>query len=140
MAFCFIFADSFFCCCSLLNTLKATSTNQEGFIPNAPSNFCNCLLISEALCPPQKGQIYHSNILRGLKICIKMMSVGLINPSQKFREVFICFCFVLFLLLWFPFSKPCQDALISSALTRAFLPLWGPNLVQLWVLPSGFQV
>ena len=30
------------------------------------------------------------------------------------------------LLLWFPFSKPCQDALTSRALLRAFFPRWDP--------------
>ena len=29
-------------------------------------------------------------------------------------------------MLWFPFSKPCQDALTSRALLRAFFPLWDP--------------
>lgn len=52
------------------------------------------------------------------------MSVGLINPFQKLREVFICsveflkFCSKL--LLWFPLSEPCQDALLSSPLIKAF--------------------
>ena len=36
-------------CSLLLNTLKETSTTYEGFIPNAPFNFCDLLLISGVL-------------------------------------------------------------------------------------------
>ena len=31
--------------------IKATSTSREGFIPNVLSDFCNFLLVSEAVCP-----------------------------------------------------------------------------------------
>lgn len=84
-----------------------------------------------------KGQICHSDIFRGLRICISMMSVGLINPFQKFREVFICFA---------EFPEYCSNpfALVSpfKALPRCTnkpcstkgLPRWDPESVQLWVL------
>ena len=46
----FCFASLGFCHCSLLvNTLKTTSTNWEGFSSNISSNFCN-FLVSGALC------------------------------------------------------------------------------------------
>lgn len=56
------------------------------------------LLTSKALCP-LKGQIYHSNIFKGFRICISMTSVGLINPFEKFRKVLIFFFFTEFLEL-----------------------------------------
>lgn len=88
-----------------------------------PSYFCNFLLISKVLFLPPKGQIYHYDTFR---ICINMISVGLIHPFEKFREVFICFSeFLISLLLCLPLSKPCQDAPVSSALIRACFPHWG---------------
>lgn len=47
----FVFASSCFIRCSLLYILKAIFTNWEGFIPNAPSNFCRFFPMSGALCP-----------------------------------------------------------------------------------------
>lgn len=96
------------------NKIKATSSSWEGFIPNTASSFCPFFWYLRHFATG--GQIYHSTIVKGLRICIIMMSVGLINPFQKFREVFICsveflkFCSKL--LLWFPLSKPCQEALL----------------------------
>ena len=72
-----------------------------------------------------------------------MTSVGLINPFEKFRKVLIIFFllnflnYVQMLLLWSPLSKICRDSQIGGALVRAFFPHWGPNLVQLWMLPNG---
>ena len=64
----------------------------------------------------KKSQIYHYNIFRGFRIHISMMSVGLIHPLQKFREVFIRLAkFLDFCLISFAFLPlPCQDVLISS--------------------------
>ena len=111
---------------SLLNSVKDTSTDWEGFISNAPSHLCSFLLISEAL--------YHSNIFRGLGICTVWCLLGLINPFQRFRKAFVCFAeFLKFCsdsFLWFPFVRPCPDALISGALIRPFSSHWGSNLVS----------
>ena len=119
----FHFASSFFCCCSLFNTVKATSTHWEGFIPNASSNLCNFLLISEALCPP-KVQAYHSNIFRGLGICISIMSVGLINLFQTFSPKFwkglhLVFCWFSWILLkLFAFVPLFRETFSGKALPR----------------------
>ena len=84
-----------------------------------------------------KGQICHSDIFRGLRICISMMSVGLINPFQKFREVFICFA---------EFPEYCSNPFALVSLFKALLrctnkscsakslPRRDPESVQLWVL------
>lgn len=81
-----LFAWYFFHCCSLLNTLKATSPNWEWFIPNASSSVCNILLILESLCPQfkKKCQIYHYNIFRGFRIYISMT---VYRPDRSFTKI-----------------------------------------------------
>ena len=71
-----------------------------------------------------------------------MMPVGLISLFQKFKRILIWFLlnflnFIQTLLLWLPFSKPYQDALVGMQLGHL---TGGPNLVQMWVMPSGLQV
>ena len=139
----FHFASSFFCCCSLLNTLKANLPIEKGSFQMHHLIFATFSWYLRHSA--QNDQIYHSNVFRGPGICISIMSVGLINLFQKFGGVFICFfaeflefcsnCIALVLL-----SKPCQDAPKNCALISVFLPHWGPNLVQLWVLLSRLQV
>ena len=67
------------------------------------------------------------------------MSVGPANSLQTFREVFICLVEVLEYCsnsLWFPFPRPCQDALISRGLVRAS-SLTGPPFGSALVAAKG---
>ena len=90
-----------------------------------------------------KGHICHSDIFRGLRICISMMSVGMINPFQKFREVFICFA---------EFPEYCSNpfALVSlfkalprctnkSCSTKGLLPSLGPYWFSCGCCQVGFM-
>ena len=63
-------------CCWIL--LRTTSTNWEGFISNTLSNFYNFFNLWSTL--PDEGYIYHPYILRGLRVCICVASINLINP------------------------------------------------------------
>lgn len=78
----------------LLNILK-NNVYQLQRIHFKVTNFCNFLPdIWGAL--PNKGHIYHSSIFRGLRICISVAYIGLINLFQKNQRVFH-FLFMYFL-------------------------------------------
>ena len=120
-----LFASSFFCYCSLLNTLKETSTNWEKVIPNILSN--SLQLSPDIWGTWPESQIHHFNIVRNLEICISMMCVGLINPFQKFRKVFICFA---------GFLEYCSDFLALVSLFKVLPRCTNKQCSNKGLLPS----
>ena len=89
----------------------------------------------------KKGQIYHSNIFKGLGTCISM-SVGPIKLFQEVKGVLIMnfLYFVQVALLAFPFSKTPINLHPWECSDKGILPSPGSQCGSACVLPRGLQV